>query len=420
MALRSRALEPACGRNPLSGCRRITSRFPGPACDAIVAGLGEGDRARVSGASCEARSGEEELLGLLPVVRRIVGARVRDPHVAEDLVQETLTRVVAARYRIESEALAPYAATTARNLVASHFRREDLARRKAHLVSDEEETGLPTDDLLDEEDRRLLGAALERLPASERDLLLAHEVERQDTRTLAAARDTTPGAIAAALSRTRAKLRVEYLLLLEDVEPTGDRCRPVLRALSAGDRRRQRELDAGEHLLHCEVCARVATRLLDRRPASPRHEDVRIPVEKDADVVTARHKGREIASRLGFSATEATLLATAISEMARNIVKFAVRGDITIHEVEDGGRQGITIVVRDVGPGIRDLDLAMRDGYSPYNRLGLGLPGARRLMDQFDVFTEPGRGTTVTMTKWRDSPAAPTPPRQPADREKRT
>jgi RNA polymerase sigma factor (sigma-70 family) len=374
----------------------------------------------VSGASSQSRSGEEELVELLPVVRRIVGARVRDPHVAEDLVQETLTRVVAVRYRIESEALAPYAATTARNLVASHYRREDLARRKAHLVSEEEGTGPPADDLVEQEDRRLLGAALERLPPGERDLLVAHEVERQDTRTLAASRDTTPGAIAAALSRSRAKLRVEYLLLVEDVEPTTDRCRPVLRALSAGDRRRQRELDAGEHLLHCEVCPRVAARLLDRRPGAPRQDEVRIPVEKDADVVTARQKGREVASRLGFSATDATLLATAISEMARNIVKFAIRGDITIYEVDEGGRQGITIVVRDVGPGIRDLDLAMRDGYSTYNGLGLGLPGARRLMDQFDVLTEQGRGTTITMTKWRGSPSARRSPPQPADREKRT
>jgi serine/threonine-protein kinase RsbT len=374
----------------------------------------------VSGATCQSRSGDDDFVELVPVVRRIVGARVRDPHLAEDLVQETLTRVVAARSRVESETLAPYAATTARNLVASHFRREDLARRKAHLLEDDEATAPPVDDLLEAEDKRLLGAALERLPAGERDLLVAHEVEGEDTRSLAATRDTTPGAVAAALSRSRARLRVEYLLLLENLEPTSDRCRPVLRAMSSGDRRRQRELQAGEHLLHCEVCSQVSSRLLDRRASTPQYDEVRIPVERDADVVTARMRGRQVAARLGFAPTDATLLATAISEMARNIVKFAIRGEVTVNEVTEEGRRGITIVVRDVGPGIPDLDLAMRDGYSTYNGLGLGLPGARRLMDQFDVVSEVGRGTTITMTKWHGPPPTPRTPRQPTDREKRT
>src|SRR3712207_1135591 len=100
-----------------------------------------------------------------------VGPPCPGPHLAEDLVQETLTRVVAARTRVESDTLAPYAATTARNVVASHFRREDLAKRKAHLMQDEEEVGAPVDDLVEDDDRHLLQAALERLPASERDLL---------------------------------------------------------------------------------------------------------------------------------------------------------------------------------------------------------------------------------------------------------
>jgi RNA polymerase sigma factor (sigma-70 family) len=332
---------------------------------------------------------------------------------------KTLTRVVAARARVQSDELAPYAATTARNVVASHFRREDLARRKAHLLADEEETSPPADVRLAEEDTRLLGAALERLAADERELLLAHEVEGQDTRSLAESRDSTPGAVAAALSRIRAKLRVEYLLLLEGLEPISDRCLPVLRALSAGDRRRQRELDAGKHVLHCEVCSRVSARLLDRRGSAPRYEEVRIPVEKDADVVAARQKGREVALRLGFPPTDATLMATAISEMARNIVKFADRGEITVHEVEEGDRRGITIVVRDVGPGIPDLDRAMRVGYSTYSGLGLGLPGARRLMDIFDVETETGRGTTITMTKWCQPRPGQRAPAQPAERERR-
>ena len=372
----------------------------------------------MSSATRQSTSDEERLVEIVPLLRRVVGSRVRDPHLVDDLVQETLARVMAARAHIEVDTLAPYAATVARNLVASHFRHADVARRKAPLLADEEPAAPPIDDLIHAEDRRLMHAALQRLPDNERDMLLAHEVEGQDTRSLAAGRDSTPGAVAAALSRSRAKLRVEYLLVREDLEPTGDRCRPVLRALSAGDRRRQRELGAGEHLLHCDVCARVSPGLLDRVTAPRGSEAVRIAVESDADVVTARRRGREVATRLGFSPTEATLLATAISEMARNIVKFAVRGEILVHEVTEGGRQGITIVVRDVGPGIPDVDQALKDGFSTYDGLGLGLPGTRRLMDQFELVTEAGRGTTVTMTKWRGSGSPPGNPRGTSDRER--
>jgi len=365
----------------------------------------------VSRVPLQEESDDDRLLELVPVVRRIIGARIQDRHVADDLVQETLARVMAARSRVEGDTLAPYAATTARNLVASHFQGKDLARRKAHLLAGEETTAPPIDGLIDQEDKRLMSLALERLPASERDALIAHEVEGVDTRSLAARRDSTPGAVAASLSRTRAKLRVEYLLIEEDVEPESDRCRPVLRALSAGDRRRQRELEAGAHILGCEVCARVSPRLVSRREVPHGDKEVRVAVASDADVVTARQKGREVAMRLGFSATDATLLATAISEMARNIVKFAVRGEVVIVDTAEQGREGIAIVVRDVGPGIPDLDQAMRDGYSTYDGLGLGLPGARRLMDEFDVITEAGKGTTITMKKWRsvrqNTPAPP-------------
>ncbi|MDQ3422129.1 MAG: anti-sigma regulatory factor [Actinomycetota bacterium] len=122
---------------------------------------------------------------------------------------------------------------------------------------------------------------------------------------------------------------------------------------------------------------------------------------KDADVVTARQKGREAAAGVGFSATDQTLIATAISEIARNIVRFAERGEVLIVPVSEDGRQGVTVVARDVGPGIPDVHRALRDGYSTYRGLGLGLPGSKRLMDQFEIVSEVGKGTTVTMTKWR-------------------
>lgn len=344
--------------------------------------------------------GGQSIIDLVPLVRRVVAARVHDPHLVDDLVQETIVRVMAARARVEGETLAPYAAVTARNLVASHARRDAAARRVAHLLADEDVTERPEEDLLRREERSAVDAALARLSPSEREMLLAHEVDGQDTATLAASQGSTPGAIAARLNRTRAKLRVEYLLAQERTQPPTDRCRPVLLALSAGDRRRQRELDAGGHLLACDWCARLSVPLFDRRPAADGDERTRVPVATDADVVVARQRGRELAARAGFSATELTVIATAISEIARNIVKFATRGEVLISLVTENERKGVTVVVRDVGPGIPDVQRAVQDGYSTYGGLGLGLPGARRLMDEFEIVSEVGKGTTVTMTKW--------------------
>jgi serine/threonine-protein kinase RsbT len=125
-----------------------------------------------------------------------------------------------------------------------------------------------------------------------------------------------------------------------------------------------------------------------------------IPILRELDIVTARQKGRELATAIGFSRTEQTLLATAISEVARNIVSYAGKGMVTLSEIEERGRHGIMIVASDQGPGIRDMELAMRDGYSTGNSLGLGLPGARRLVDDFDLASSPGVGTTVTLKKW--------------------
>ncbi len=345
-------------------------------------------------------SGDDAILDLVPVVRRVVAARIRDPHLVEDLVQETLARMTANQARLDPEALVPYAIVTARNLIASHVQRADLERRKAHLVADAVPPPSPEDEALGEERRQIVGQALDRLPRRERELLVAHEVQGTDTATLAAGRSSTPGAIAAQLNRSRAKLRVEVLLAQDGREPPTDRCRPVLIALSGGERRRQRQLDAAGHLLECEFCAVLAPALLDRR-ASSADGEVRVPVTRDADVVTARLKGRETAARVGFSRTDATLVATVISEVARNIVQFAHRGEILVCPVEQGHREGIMIVARDVGPGIPDVSQALQDGYTTYGGgLGLGLPGSRRLMDEFDIVSEPGRGTTVTMTKW--------------------
>lgn len=125
-----------------------------------------------------------------------------------------------------------------------------------------------------------------------------------------------------------------------------------------------------------------------------------VQIRADADVLLARQKGRELAKSLRFSASELTLIATAISEVARNIVTYAKRGQISLRLVGQGRRRGIQVVAQDDGPGIADIARAMEDGFSTSSSLGLGLPGSRRLMDEFDIVSALGKGTTVTMTKW--------------------
>jgi serine/threonine-protein kinase RsbT len=127
----------------------------------------------------------------------------------------------------------------------------------------------------------------------------------------------------------------------------------------------------------------------------------RIAIESDADVVTARQRARQLAIGLEMPSTDQTLLATAISEVARNITAYAQRGEVSLELVRDGrGRRGIRVVAHDDGPGIADLERALTDGYTTGGGLGLGLPGARRLVDEFDIETAPGQGTTVTLVKW--------------------
>ena len=126
-----------------------------------------------------------------------------------------------------------------------------------------------------------------------------------------------------------------------------------------------------------------------------------VPLNTEADIVTARQKGRAMALSLGFSPGDATLIATAISELARNIVAYAKRGEIELLPVERNGTSGLAVVARDEGDGIPDVRRALQDGYSSAGRLGLGLPGVKRLMDELEIVSEVGVGTTVTARKWR-------------------
>jgi serine/threonine-protein kinase RsbT len=129
--------------------------------------------------------------------------------------------------------------------------------------------------------------------------------------------------------------------------------------------------------------------------------EIGVAINSDQDIVLARQKGRAKAIELGFSSGDATLIATAISELARNIVAYASKGRITLKVVNGLNRQGISVVASDEGPGIPDVRQALRDGFSTSGSLGLGLPGVRRLMDEFEITSQPGRGTTVVVKKWR-------------------
>jgi len=129
--------------------------------------------------------------------------------------------------------------------------------------------------------------------------------------------------------------------------------------------------------------------------------DIPIAIASDKDVVEARQRGRALALDLGFSVGETVLIATAISELARNVVSYAGHGMVMLRQGNSAGRVSLTIIATDHGPGIADVALALRDGYSSSGGLGLGLPGVRRLMDEFEIVSEPGRGTTVTVRKWR-------------------
>jgi serine/threonine-protein kinase RsbT len=129
--------------------------------------------------------------------------------------------------------------------------------------------------------------------------------------------------------------------------------------------------------------------------------ECKVRIISERDIVVARQKGRALATNLGFSLGNATLIATAISELARNVISYAGEGMIAMNVIYDSKREGLLIVASDEGPGISDIPRALRDGFSTSGSLGIGLPGVRRLMDDFTIDSEPGRGTIVTVTKWK-------------------
>ncbi len=130
-------------------------------------------------------------------------------------------------------------------------------------------------------------------------------------------------------------------------------------------------------------------------------EEITVPIGSDTDIVKARQEGRRVAGVVGFSLTDLVLVATAISELARNIVRYARNGEISIRTITNSAHNGIEIIARDEGPGIKDIEQVLQVGFSTSAGLGLGLPGVRRLMDEFEIQSKLGHGTTVITKKWK-------------------
>lgn len=127
---------------------------------------------------------------------------------------------------------------------------------------------------------------------------------------------------------------------------------------------------------------------------------IRVPIDSESQILIARQQARLLAAELGFWSVEQSFIAMAISEVALNILQYAGKGEVVLSKTQKNGGQGILIEARDDGPGIPDVERAMQEGYSTSGGAGLGLAGAKRLMDEFDIVSEVGKGTTVTMKKW--------------------
>lgn len=128
--------------------------------------------------------------------------------------------------------------------------------------------------------------------------------------------------------------------------------------------------------------------------------EARVKIDAAADIVAARRQARAMATEAGFSICDSTLITTAVSEMSRNILEYAQHGEVTFSLLKNGSHRGVKIVVRDFGPGIADISQVMQDGYSSRKGLGIGLPGTKRLMDEFEIRSKVGSGTIITMKKW--------------------
>jgi RNA polymerase sigma factor (sigma-70 family) len=212
-------------------------------------------------------SGQEDLdlSRLENLVRRMVERRLDDSDTIDDIVQETLTRVLEVRGRLEQRSLASYAAIIARNLIISLERRREVERRQASRLFHPKDPESPEDFVLRDEDRKAVLTALAQLSARDRSLAVGHDAHGISAIALGRKYGLSPGAVATRLTRLRAELRLNYVMALRRTRLPTALCRPVLLALSARDIRRQRVLDAATHLLECSTCASLSEPLLARR-----------------------------------------------------------------------------------------------------------------------------------------------------------
>jgi RNA polymerase sigma factor (sigma-70 family) len=197
-------------------------------------------------------------------VRRALAARTSDPHLIDDLTQETLLRLARSEQQLTADEQRAYAVVTARNLLTSHFRRQSVQRRHEHLLVEPDGATDPEQRTIDNEESAALASALTRDDPGERDLLFRHEVAGTDLATLAGEADVSSGAIAMRLARARANLRLEFLLVFRRLALPTPQCRPVLLALAAGDRRRQAQLDAVGHVVTCPTCEELIGPMTER------------------------------------------------------------------------------------------------------------------------------------------------------------
>jgi serine/threonine-protein kinase RsbT len=128
----------------------------------------------------------------------------------------------------------------------------------------------------------------------------------------------------------------------------------------------------------------------------------KLSIQKEQDVVLFRNRIKELATKVGMSLVNQTKLITAASELVRNMLRYGGGGVIHLEIISRTSIPGVRLTFIDQGPGIQDITLAMKDGYSTGKSLGLGLPGAKRLVNEFDIKSEPGKGTTITITRWKN------------------
>jgi RNA polymerase sigma factor (sigma-70 family) len=205
---------------------------------------------------------ETDVASVTEVLRRVFARRVFDQDRLDDLVQDTLTRIVRARPGLDGEELVAYAVVVARNVLVSDARRR---REVPEWVAGTSPADDPQEMAIRSEERVALREALAALPEADRRALLEHEVEGRTTADLAGRAGTSPGSIAARLARARARARVDYVIALRNASLPTDRCKPVLVSLSSGIKRRQQELSAADHLLTCDACADLAPPVIERK-----------------------------------------------------------------------------------------------------------------------------------------------------------